>query len=124
MNLLQKKTGKKFNNVAAFIFDWDVDDDSNCGIVGIIKDVRLRNSNGDEIRHSSLIWEEIGAAGWDPFLMASDIKVSGRYRWEGRFFASQDYYGEWDSGWDLMSLEPADRKTRKALAEELKNERR
>lgn len=108
------KPRKKFNTTAAFIFDWDVDERDG-EMVGIIKDVRLRDHKGKEIPHSSLVMEDIGAAGWYSFFDATDFKVSGRYRWEGSYFAHRDYWGEWDCGWDVISLEPADRKTRKAL---------
>lgn len=109
----------------AFIFDFDVDE-QDISMVGIIRDIRLLDSNKKPIPNSSLIMEELQMAGWDSFVERKwipgiryeyTLQVSGLYRWEGDYYASQDYYGEWDCGWEVISLEPADRKTRRAVKE-------
>jgi hypothetical protein len=120
----QIKPRPKKNNHCIFIFDWDVEEQTGT-IVGIISDIRLRDSMGKPIPCSSLLREELSCAGWESFVDRRwngkryggyALNVSGRYRWEGEYWANQDYWGEWDCGWDLISLEPADRKTRKAVA--------
>lgn len=109
---------------ACFIFDWDADEQDG-EIIGIVQNIPLNDYNDKPIRGSSLIHEELGNGGWEVFLdyrfdskdftATYSLNVSGRFRWEGEFYASQDYWGEWDIGWDLISLEPANKKTRKAV---------
>lgn len=121
--LQSRPKGKQKSSSVAFIFDWDVDEQDG-EIVGIIRDIQIKDSKGRGIPRSSLIREELGDIGWEAFLDRDwraesgswyGLNVSGRFRWEGTYWAHQDYWGEWDCGWDIISLEPADRRTRRAV---------
>lgn len=109
---------------AIFIFDWDADEQEG-HIFRILKDLCLFDSKKNPIPKSSLIREELNCAGWEVFLDHTyDLKtyethyalnVSGRFKWTGKWWSTWDYYGEWDGGWEIISLEPINKETRKAV---------
>lgn len=74
------------------------------------------DSHGRSTRES-LVWHEVGLCGWKWFL-GDDVYGSlftGRFSIKGSLWYEQDYWGEWDQGVDIDSLEGQNRKTKRKL---------